>query len=247
MTTLAAVQSFVRELRAVSTTEDLEYALADACALIGCRYFAMTQHLDFGRPEACGFRVHNYPESWVEWFDRVGLGVTDPIHRASHVTATGFRWSEVPAMIALTKRDHDVLAEARRHGLGDGFTVPANIPGEALGSCSFANGPSEALDEAVLPYAQLVGQYAFEAARRLSARRPGGSEILLTARQVECVMWVGRGKTDWEIARILGVSHGTVVEHLRHVRARYDASARAMLPVRALYDGALSFADLIGR
>ena len=60
-------------------------------------------------------------------------------------------------------------------------------------------------------------------------------------------MYVGRGKTDAEIAQILGLSENTVVEHLKNARHRYNAAARAVLPVRALYDGALSFADVLVR
>ena len=58
-------------------------------------------------------------------------------------------------------------------------------------------------------------------------------------------MYVGRGKTDAQIGQILGLSPGTVVEHLRHARERYNAASRAVLPLRALYDGALSFADVL--
>lgn len=246
MPSLAAAQDYLTSLRAIDSHEALHDALVDICDRIGCHYFALTQHVDFLRQPGAALRLHNYPEAWQQWFDARGLGVTDPIHRASHATAYGFRWNRVGDFIAMTDRDRDILGMAREHGIGDGFTVPGNVPGETLGSCSFACRPDEPLRDECIPLAQLAGQFLFESGRRLAVRRPLPDPPALTDRQVECIIWVGRGKTDWEIAHILGVSQTTVIEHLRHARERYDVPTRSQLTVRALYDGAICFSDLIG-
>ena len=68
---------------------------------------------------------------------------------------------------------------------------------------------------------------------------------ILTDRQRDCVLWAARGKTDWEISVILGVSHETVIQHLKHARERYGVQKRAMLAVRALFDGLISFSDIL--
>ena len=114
-------------------------------------------------------RLHNYPDRWADYYDANALGVSDPVHRASHKTSVGFRWSRMPEMIPLTAADRRVLAMGAEQGIGDGFTVPANVPGEVRGSCSFANEASRPLPEAMLPVAQLAGAFAFESARRLWA------------------------------------------------------------------------------
>ena len=71
--------------------------------------------------------------------------------------------------------------------------------------------------------------------------------IQLTDRQRECVMWAARGKSDWEIARILGISHETVIEHLRHARERYGVGKRTLLAIHALFDGTIGFLDVLRR
>lgn len=247
MTLLGAVPQMLGAFQSVASLDDLALVLADAAARLRFRYFAMTQHVDFGGKAATGFRLHNYPDQWQEFFDRRGLGPTDPVHRASHTTLTAFHWHAVATMIPLTAGDREVLALATDQGLGNGITVPAHVPGELLGSTSFAAAANDDLDPQALPVAQLVGQFAFETRRQLSSTRPCGASAALTDRQLECIMYVGRGKTDGEIAQILGLSQNTVVEHLKHARERYNAGARAVLPVRALYDGALSFADVLVR
>ena len=102
----------------------------------------------------------------------------------------------------------------------------------------------------VFPIAQLAGNFAFEAARRLWLRR-GQRAVVgttpLTDRQRDCALWVARGKGDWEIARILGVSEETVAQHVRQACGRYGVNKRTLLLVQTLFDGTLTFTDIFRR
>lgn len=98
-----------------------------------------------------------------------------------------------------------------------------------------------------LPLLQLVGAFAFEAARRMQRMRIAPGPVRLTDRQRECVMWAARGKSDWEISRILGISQDTVIEHLRHARERYGVGKRTLLAIHALFDGTIGFFDVLRR
>jgi DNA-binding CsgD family transcriptional regulator len=241
-------EEFGEAIHAAASLDELAFVMAAIAIEIGFRYFALTHHLDIPRAPQPAVRIHNYPDAWVDYFDRQRLGPSDPIHRASHMTAVGFSWSRVPRLIQLTPRDRDVLARAQKLGIGNGFTVPAHIPGESAGSCSFAAGPAEEARGDRLYLAQIVGGLAFEAARRLVAARPSPADRPhLTDRQRECVYWAARGKSDGEIAAILGISHETVILHLKQARARYGVFKRTQLAVHALFDGTLSFVDLLDR
>lgn len=240
------IEQFVRDVRELRSEAELATAISEVAGELGLRYFALTHHVDVRRSNDC-IRIHNYPVGWAEWFDEQSLGKTDPVHRASYLTSVGFAWSKLPEMISLTSRDLEILEAARREGIGEGFTVPAHVPGEAHGSCSFACAPGERLLEAQLPLLQLVGAFAFEAARRMRRQSSGLSSQVLTDRQRDCVLWAARGKSDWEISRILGISHETVIEHLRHARERYDVGKRTQLAVHALFDGTIGFLDVLRR
>jgi LuxR family quorum-sensing system transcriptional regulator CciR len=242
-------ESFLRDVSETNTESELADALGAVCRELGFTYFALTHHVDIRRAVQPAIRLHNYPPDWVEYHDQNNLGVSDPVHRASHVTSVGFAWSEIPRMIALTPRDHEILVRADGKGIGDGFTVPANVPGESNGSCSFANPAGTPIREEDLPLAQLVGAFAFEGARRLWRVRHPITHPLprLTDRQRECILWVARGKSDWEISRILGIEHETVVRHLKLARERYGVGKRTMLAVQALFDGSISFNDILKR
>jgi LuxR family quorum-sensing system transcriptional regulator CciR len=238
------VDAFVRDVRELESEEELACALADIADELGFRYFALTHHVDVRRSSAA-IRIHNYPGGWAEWFDDQSLGSSDPVHRASNVTSVGFAWSALPEMIALTERDRRILELARKEGIGEGFTVPAHVPGEAHGSCSFACVSGQRMPGERLPLLQLVGAFAFEAARRMRRRQFSGRPVRLTERQRECVIWAARGKSDWEIARILGVSEATVGEHLRHAYERYGVGKRTLVAIHALFDGTIGFLDVL--
>jgi LuxR family quorum-sensing system transcriptional regulator CciR len=241
------VDAFVRDIRELKTETELADALGHVTAELGFRYFALTHNVDV-RKSSSAIRMHNYPAGWESWFDAQGLGIADPVHRASHMTSVGFVWSRLGEMIALTPADRRILDAARREGIGDGLTIPAHVPGEAHGSVSFAAEAGTSLGDEHLPLAQLVGAFAFESARRIRrVREPASPEPRLTERQRECLTWAARGKSDWEIARILGVSHETVIMHLKQARERYGVAKRTLLAVHALFDGSIAFLDVLKR
>lgn len=239
-------REFIAAITAARSPEELRDALLAICRAMGFTYFALSHHVDVARVGPRAIRVHNYPEAWADYYDRNALGVLDPVHRASHVTCFGFRWSNMAEMIPLTPRDRLILAQGEEQGIGDGFTIPANVPGEAGGSCSFANPVGVPIDESMLLLAQIVGQCAFEGARRLWAiRKRNALPVVLTDRQRDCLLWTSRGKTDSEAGQILGISEETVARHIIHANARYGVGKRASAMVLALFDGTLILPDLV--
>lgn len=245
----STAEEFVHRVTSAAHADDLADTLRAISTAIGFEYFALSHHVDIACFGGRAIRLHNYPDQWADYYDANALGVTDPVHRASHVTSVGFIWSRIPDMIPLTAHDRRMLALGRDQGIGDGFTVPANVPGEAQGSCSFANAAGRAMPHHMLPLAQLVGAFAFEGARRVWAVRSFelSPPPKLTDRQRDCALWVARGKSDWEISQILGISEETVALHIRHACERYGVNKRTLLVIRTLFDGTLSFGDIFRR
>lgn len=243
------IEAFVQEAGNSPSQASLAGLLEEISGEMGFSFFALTHHVDMRDAPRPAIRLHNYPDGWEDYFEERRLGRCDPVHRASQLTTVGFAWSRLPRMIQMTAGDREVLDHAQRRGIGDGFTVPAHVPGEVNGSCSFALAAGDRLPEDHLPLAQLVGAFGFEAARRLARMRQSDPASLprLTDRQRDCVVWAARGKTDWEIARILGISHETVIQHLKQARERYGVAKRTLLTVHALFDGTISFVDVLKR
>lgn len=229
-------------MSSVTSQKDLATALAEISERMGVRYFALSQHVDFtAAPNA--LRIHNYPAGWQDWYDERRLGVSDPIHRASHRTAAGFYWRDVEQLVRLSRDDRRLLGLGREIGLGDGITVPANVPGEALGSCTFVAEAGRPLPDNALIWGQTVGIFAFEVARRLEQRAKNLPFPQISDRQRQCIALSGRGLTDKLIGRALGIGHQTVLEHMREARAKLGAKNRAQLVIRVLAAGDLCMED----
>ena len=223
----------------------LRSLLAEASRELGFDHFALLHHASLGTAQGKYVRIDNYPEGWVEELLNSGLAVDDPIHLASRRINTGFVWDEAGSIIRLTSRHKAILARSRRFGIGGGFTVPANVPGEPSASCSFAVRRSAGLPLERLRCAELVGAHAFRAARRIHPSAGPCERPHLSRRELQCLRLVALGKTDWEISRILGISIETVRQYVKRARAAYDTVSRTQLVVYGLRDAWINFEDAI--
>ena len=242
---LSDVDAFTDAARNCRTREQLALLIEQMRNDMGFDHHALISHVDHRDSGAQGVRIENYPTAWVDVFLQRELYRWDPIHVASRTTSLAFDWSEVPRMIRFSGRHAEVLESARREGLGHGLTVPIHIPGSPSGSCSFAMRNGRVLPSNRLGMAHLVGTFAYEAARKLGGlpRKPDTPK--LTSRQLECTVLAGQGKTDAEIADLLGIKTSTVIEYLEAARARYGAGKRMQLVIRAIADGSISISDLL--
>jgi LuxR family quorum-sensing system transcriptional regulator CciR len=257
LTQLADVQRFIDESRRVKTAAELEGLLAGVTREMGFEYYALIHHVDLSRYSSALdhmdqgnlVALSNYPPAWIEAYITRNIVANDPVLLASHRTSVGFKWEDVPKLIKITGKHRQITEDTRRAGIADGFTVPAHVPGEANGSCNFAMGLGRPLPEQNLAMAHMIGAYAFQAARSLVLNAKDMTNYMprvpLSQRQLECTFLVGRGKTDWEIAKILGISEETVKRHLKDAREHYDVPKRVQLVIRAVFDGQIALSDLL--
>lgn len=245
------LQRFMREAAEARTLQDVRDLLSEVTRSMGFAYFALAHHVDFRSAPDTAIGITNYPDDWLqERFER-RHHYHDPVYIACERYAAGFRWAQLPDLLPLTRLQQGTLRAARSFGLGDGFTAPVNIPGEIAGSCSYAVRAGERLPEEMLPYAQFLGCLGFDAARRvirassLDAGSPAPRQSRLTERQLECVLLVARGKSDADIAQLLGISRETVHQHVETAKQRLGIATRTQLVSRALFDGLITFADIL--
>jgi LuxR family quorum-sensing system transcriptional regulator CciR len=225
--------------------EALEALLGEAARELGFDFFALLHHASLQSASRSLIRIHNYPSAWEQELVRRGLAADDPVHHASLRTNGGFAWGELDDLLPLSRRHRRILERSRSFGIGGGFTVPANVPGEPTGSCSFAMRGRRRLPAHRLMCAELIGAHAFRAARRIHGYPAKARPPHLSRRELECLRLLAAGKTDWEIALILGLSAETARQYVKHARAAYDVVSRTQLVVHGLRDGRISFDDAI--
>ena len=239
------IDQFDEGLRRCASGAELRRLVEDAARELGFDYFALLHHASLRGGGANLIRIDNYPAGWEEELVKKEWVVDDPVHLASGRTNIGFSWEEIGALVPLGPRQREILEASRRFGIGPGFTVPANVPGEPNGSCSFAVRAGRGLPERRLLCAEQVGAHAFRIARRLHDYPAVGRHPHLNRRELQCLHLVAAGKTDWEIARILGISPETAHQYVKRARAAYDVVSRTQLVVHGLRDALVSFDDAI--
>ena len=215
----------------------VERLLNEVCRELGFAYFALLHHVSLVDPGQSDILLENYPPAWREHFLANGFGQHDPVHFASRRTSMPFRWCDLGRLVRLDAAQRLVLERSRRFGIGDGFTVPANIFGEPAASCSFAVRRGTELPAHRLACASLIGAMAFDAARRVSGAAARPLRTHLSRREAQCARLVAEGKTDWEVAMILGLSEETVRQYVKRARTGYDVVSRSQLALRGLADG----------
>ena len=114
---------------------------------------------------------------------------------------------------------------------GDGWVIPVLSP-NARGIVVFA-GSKPDMSPLLSSVLHLLAILAFARVEELltgvSSNRHG-----LTAREIECLRWVARGKTDREIAEILSVSPRTARFHVENVKTKLNVETRVHAVAEAI-------------
>lgn len=238
-------EGIISALRGAKEIDDLRRLMEAVAGEIGCRFWALIHHdaLRGQRPGLVDLR--NYPAGVVDKFHDHHHFRRDPIVRGCLFADSAFVWSDLPRIMAFDGKDQAAFAFGARVGLNEGITVPSSLLGDCIGSCTFA-GMRRPQDAArLLGFVQMVGIFAFQAARRLSGTQPAPRPTpRLHPRPRECIVLAGRGYSNKEIARALALAPRTVDGYLTEARRLFDAHDRTELVVSAVLAGEVGLHEL---
>jgi LuxR family quorum-sensing system transcriptional regulator CciR len=244
---LRLVQDFVDAAARADGLIELQSLIENATRELGFDYYAIVHHVRFGRPTSEHVRLSNYPIEWLAVI-RDETKPADPVLRAAERTSSGFKWEQLDSLVSLTPAEREHLQRAASFEIIQGYTVPNHIPGETFGSCHFIVRGNGEFPDANISAAQALGNFAFEAARKLLKKRPEEDYVVpapLSDRQRECLLFVAKGKSDSVIAQLLAIKPGTVNEHIEAAKRRYSVATRSQLLVRALFRSEICFSEVI--
>lgn len=244
------IEKYIDSIRSAREPDRLSEVMCEVTNALGFNQFALGHHVDLVRPPGNAIRLTNYDPIWITESLERRFFADDPVHATSAKLVRPFAWSEISDHIKMTDLHRMILDRAGRFGLRAGVTIPVRLAGEYEGSCSFATDDYAKLHPLALPFGQLAATFAFEGARRLMRLRDGkiGEPVPdFTMKQREMLILVGRGKTDGEIAQLMGIARSTAHEHVEAGRRAYGNAQRTLMVIRAVYDGVISFADIFHR
>lgn len=186
------------------------------------------------------------PKDFIADFDARGYAKYNPLWRQAEVSPVPFTAVETRNR-RISEQEHEVLEHIHdKLDLNDGYIVPIREDGGAKGAVMFGgNSPKQdPLTQSVLNmlghciYGQLTDiMKAFAGPMDI----PGAEPVqALTARERECLQWVARGKTDFEIGIILGISARTARFHIENSKRKLGVASRVQAVTLAMRSGSIA-------
>lgn len=241
---------FIRDFReaacAVTGPHQFRVLVEDAAHDLGFDLFAILHSASLFRQAPYLIRYDNYPADWQSRLVQRGFKVVDPILSIARRRASAFLWSDALSLTALSEFERAILHEGARLGIRQGLTVPTNIPGEPEGSVTFATHRRRDIGRDRVLITETIGRCAFDIARNLA----GFAAVTPSVPQVgdrvrECIYWIAHGKTDQDVADILGISRQTVKTYVKAAFQLVGVITRAQLVHEALRLGLIDFVPSI--
>lgn len=159
-----------------------------------------------------------YPDAWRKLYEEKNYFLGDPIALWSMTGVGSVRWSEVKLPDL-----RGVLKEARRFGLNFGVAFAQKTNGKrnfltlSRADREFTNEEIAAIDAKFQIWSDLFGE------------RPS-----LTAKEIAVLRHMREGREYADIARILGISEGTVRQRADKARLKLGASNRVQMVAMAV-------------
>ncbi|TQN59175.1 LuxR family transcriptional regulator [Agrobacterium tumefaciens] len=165
-----------------------------------------------------------YRDAWVARYLLRGYVKVDPIVREGLIRQMPFDWREVEVPQAAQV----FLLDAQEHGVGaNGFSIPiVDKKRRALFSLN-SRKPTSEWSRVVEMYRHKWLELAFLIHRKAVFELHGQDDPIpqLGPREKECLHWSALGKTNDEIAEILGLSMHTTQRYLTSARHKLGAAS----------------------
>jgi len=209
------LDAIVAGIDAAADRADVKAALDIAVRRLGFDRFAYVQ---LQAPRGVRERLYlgTYDAAWSEHYRRRDLQLHDPLWGYAFQANRPFLWEDVKRQ-ADAAADRLVFGPGAEVGLRAGAGIPIHSAGGAVATLHVAKdceaGALRMLFAAARHTLQVIAYAAHDRVLALSAAA-GEPAVRLSARQKEVLLWVVRGKTNWEIGELLDIAEDTVRQHL---------------------------------
>ena len=202
---------------------------------LNCRFITVWAELEDDDGSENLIIVSTYPKRWIKYYSVNGFAMVDPILKKCF-GSNGLYFPNKDT--ELNDCERRIFDEAKAQLIGGFFVV-----------VSASYGKNRSVTTIVFEDEAQAGQLS--AANFREHAHALLSNIIeealgihlstyLTEREKECLKWAVSGKTDEEIATILGISRWTVVAHFQSAKAKLGVTNRAAMVSRAIQRGVVS-------
>jgi len=182
--------------------------------------------------------ISNFPSEWRQRYDEENFIAKDPTVKHCWTHSTPIMWDEIQFSKGRARaEERQVMAEAKKHKLNSGISLPVHGAGAEGSMLSLCSGERKlSLTHETIYGLRVIAQAIHECMRRIVADAEEESTVQkeLTAREKECLSWTAAGKTSWEISQILRLSESTITFHLKNAIDKMEVTNRSQAVAKAL-------------
>jgi DNA-binding CsgD family transcriptional regulator len=231
---MQALADYLGDLAAAASDVEERQVLTDHLTKLGVGCFA---YVNLGRNHIEPYYATTYPLAWMQRYAEQSYIDIDPVPVTGRRSFLPFRWLPLLDQPRVTAQQRLIFDEAREFGLTDGMAIPIQGIGLDFALISFA----VTADTLALPDLQhnigllhLMTLHFHAAVEKRVQPDPLAEVVHLTPRETECLKWMSKGKTAWEISQILHISERTAVYHIENTKRKLGVNTRNHAVVKAI-------------
>ncbi|WP_085026003.1 helix-turn-helix transcriptional regulator [Ensifer aridi] len=236
---------FLERTDGVAKTNQLFEFLSAFALKLGCMWIAygpLPTDRKALKPVRCEpEEILHYPDEWQERCLENGYARIAPIVTQSRMAAGPLRWSDVYSAASTTEYERRIFDEAATFGLRSGITVPLRGPEGSFAIMNFARHCDREFQNRTITYLQLAATLFHLRVANVANSNVVRTIPTLSPREKECILWVARGKSSWDIGTILKISENTVNFHIKNVMGKFGAASRTVAAIKAISLGIIEF------
>ena len=180
-----------------------------------------------GRHRQSRFFFVSWPQEWRETYERNRYFQHDPLVMEARRRLGAFWFSDILPGLKLTVKQQELLEDAAQYGYKDVFAVPIHGPGSIQGLVSLAARKLLKFDDADNAVLEMMSRTVWERCRTSEGFGMSSAErVRLSPREIECLQWVAAGKSDGDVAVLVGIKPATVHFHIEQAKKRLGVKTR---------------------
>lgn len=231
------VLDFVSGIEDIDCMTDLVDRFDKLIVKYGYDYFRCAEILRCNNPLDPYVAFGEINQGWCERYKEQKYVYADSTVQLGLRSKYPFAWSEVRSRKRINSIAQRIFEEAEvEFGYKDGLVVPIHLDNGSISMFSIIGEQPDISDEvrrglgmaAVFLHSK-ARNFAIEETDIASPKAPSA----VSRRQLDCIQWVAEGKSDWEIATILGISESTVHNHIEAAKRGFSVNTRVQAVVEA--------------
>ena len=223
-------------LEKLDSLPDLRSYFKDLIIKIGLTEFQLSEVTDTEDFPGDNLSIGTLPDSYIRKYWRNGNYMFhDPVVRKAFTSNQPVRYSEYLVRTDNSKLVQEIYDFRKKQGIIDGYGFP--LKGR-LNRFAVINiiGDMSRFSKAEIIKLEMYGILLYRRAAELFPLKESLGFVesgVLTDRERECLTWVAKGKTNWDISQILMITERTVQYHVENAREKLGVDTRLQAVVVA--------------